>query len=120
MKRRIIAAVGDLFFAAKIRGTAEQVGAEASFPKTREALLASANEEPPALFVFDLQATGLDPFEVARALKADERLRGVPLVGFFSHVETELQARAREAGFDAVMPRSLFSKRLPEILSGEI
>jgi CheY-like chemotaxis protein len=120
MKRRIIAAVGDLFFAARIRGTAEQAGAEASFPKSADALLTSAREEPPALFVFDLQAQNFDVCELARTLKADERLRGVPLVGFFSHVETELQRRAQEAGFDAVMPRSLFTRRLPEILRGEI
>lgn len=118
MKPRIIAAVGDLFFAAKIRGTAEQVGAQASFPKTGDALLASAREETPALFVFDLQAQNFDPFEVARTLKADKTLAGVPLVGFFSHVETELHRRAVEAGFDACMPRSQFAGRLPEILRG--
>lgn len=120
MKRRIIAAVGDLFFAAKIRGTAEQVGAEASFPRTGEALIASAKETKPALIIFDLQATNLDPFDIARTLKADEALRDVPLLGFFSHVETELRTRAQEAGFDAVMPRSQFASRLVEILRGDV
>jgi CheY-like chemotaxis protein len=119
MKRKIIAAVGDLFFAAKIRGTAEQVGAEAAFPKTADALLASAREAKPALIVFDLQATNLDPFALARTLKADETLRDVPLLAFFSHVETELRTRAQESGFDAVMPRSQFAARLVEILRGD-
>jgi len=44
----------------------------------------------------------------------------VPVVGFFSHVQTELQRRAEEAGFDHVLTRSAFTKRLPEILSGEL
>jgi hypothetical protein len=48
----------------------------------------------------------------------DESLRAVPLLGFFSHVQTELQQRAKEAGFDRVMPRSAFSKNLAEILGG--
>lgn len=119
MKRRIIAAVGDLFFAAKIRGTAEQVGAEAGFPKTADALLAAARDAKPSLVVFDLQATNLDPFALARALKADETLRDVPLVGFFSHVETELRTRAQQSGIDHVMPRSQFAARLVEILRGD-
>ena len=49
-------------------------------------------------------------------MKVDERLRAVPLVGFFSHVQTALRRRAEEAGYDRVMPRSAFTKHLAEIL----
>lgn len=119
MKRRIIAAVEDLFFASKIRGTAGQVGAEVSFPRSADALVSEAKGEPPALFVFDLQSNRFDPVALARELKAEETLRAIPVVGFFSHVQTELRTRAEEAGFDAVMPRSLFTARLSEILGGD-
>jgi CheY-like chemotaxis protein len=70
----------------------------------------------PALIIVDLHAQKVDPFNLAEQLKRDETLRAVPLLGFFSHVETELQRRAQQAGFDRVMPRSAFSKNLPEIL----
>ena len=56
--------------------------------------------------------------ELARQLKADEQLRSIPLLGFFSHVQTELQRQASAAGFDQVIPRSAFAKYLGEILSG--
>ncbi|HEX8922686.1 MAG TPA: hypothetical protein VF766_14520, partial [Pyrinomonadaceae bacterium] len=63
-----------------------------------------------------LHAQKCDPFALAEQLKADETLRNVPLLGFFSHVQTALQQRAKQAGYDRVMPRSAFTKFLPEIL----
>ncbi len=119
MNRRIVAAVDDLFFAAKIRGTAEQSGIETEFPKTADAIFAPDGRDAPALVIIDLHAKLYDPFALAERLKADVQLRSVPIVGFFSHVQTELLQRARQAGMDYVMPRSSFTKKLPEILRGE-
>jgi PleD family two-component response regulator len=118
MTRRVIVAVDDLFFAAKIRTTAEHVGVEVIFPRNLETLCASAKQIAPALVIIDLHLQREDPFDIARTLKACEDLRATPLVGFFSHVQVELQRRAAEAGFDRVLPRSAFTKRLPEILQG--
>jgi CheY-like chemotaxis protein len=116
MKKRVVAAVDDLFFAAKIRGAAEQAGAEIVFAKTVEKLREEAARETPDLIIIDLQTTKLDPFEAIRGLKSDERTRAAPVVAFFSHVETELQRRAKEAGVEHVLPRSVFSQRLAEML----
>jgi CheY-like chemotaxis protein len=118
MKRHVIALVDDRFFASKIRGTAEQLGVEVAFMRNADALFEPSQTELPALLLVDLHAQRTDPFALARRLKADERLRAVPLVGFFSHVQVELQRRARDAGFDQILPRSVFTKRLPEILEG--
>jgi CheY-like chemotaxis protein len=116
MKRRVVAAVDDLFFAAKIRATAEQLGVAVEFARDPDALFAAAQHDPPALIIADLQAQRLDPFALVSRLKSDEQLRSVRVVGFFSHVETELQRRAHEAGFDRVLPRSVFTKELAELL----
>ena len=118
MARTIIAVVDDLFFASKIRGTAEQLGLNVNFPRALQALLESARTEPPDLVICDLHATRIDPLDLAKEFKSDERLRAIRLVGFFSHVQTELERGAEQAGFDRVMPRSLFTKRLPDILAG--
>ena len=116
MKKRVVAGVDDLFFAAKIRGTAEQAGAEVVFAKTAAALLEETARAATDLIIIDLQASRLDPFEAVQGLKSDERTRAVPVVAFFAHVETELQRRAKEAGVEHVMPRSVFSQRLAEML----
>jgi CheY-like chemotaxis protein len=119
MMRRVVVVVDDLFFAAKIRTTAELLGVPVVFARDAAALMAEARREATALVVCDLQAQRVDPFAAVAALKADAQLRAVPVVGFFSHVQTELLERARAAGFDQVLPRSAFTKHLPEILQGE-
>jgi len=120
MKRRVLVAVDDIFFAAKIRTTAEHLGVEVVFPRSLEAFGEAAKDGRHALVIVDLHLQRYDPFAVARQLKADEALRATPLVGFFSHVQVELQRRAGDAGFDRVLPRSAFTKRLPEILQGQL
>jgi PleD family two-component response regulator len=119
MNRRVIAAVSDMIFASKIRGTAEALNVTVNFARSEDSLFDAAKADVPSLVILDLHATRPDPFAVAARLKADEQLRDVPIVAFFSHVETELQRRALEAGIDHVLPRSAFTMRLPQILSGE-
>jgi CheY-like chemotaxis protein len=120
MGKYVLAAVDDLFFAAKIRAVAEHVGVEVHFVKSVDATLEDAGRESPSLIIADLHSQKCDPFALAEALKKDEQLRAVPLIGFFSHVQTALQEQAEHAGFDRVMPRSLFTKRLPEILQSNL
>ena len=116
---KVIAVVDDLFFASKIRGTAEQLGLTVAFPRSLDAVLASAREETPTLIVCDLHSARIDPLELARQLKADDQFGSIPIIGFFSHVQTELQREAMTAGFDRVIPRSLFARDLLLILSGQ-
>ena len=113
----VIAIVDDMFFASKIRATAEAVGVEVSFPRSVEKLVEKARETKPGLVVVDLHNTKIDPVALGRELKSDEDLKGVPLLGFFSHVHTDLQRNAAAAGYDQVIPRSVFARDLGQILS---
>ena len=120
MPRNVIAVVDDMFFASKIRATAEASGVNIKFPRNMNALLAAAGEVLPDSIVIDLHNEKFDPINLAREFKSNERLKGVPLLGFFSHVQTELQRQALEAGYDAVLPRSAFSRDLSRILLGQV
>ena len=111
--------VDDMFFAAKIRAVAEAVGTEISFPRTQEALIQKAREASPRLIIVDLHNLKIDATALATQLKANEELRTVPLLGFFSHVQTELQRNAITAGFDQVIPRSVFARDLPKLLAAD-
>jgi PleD family two-component response regulator len=119
MGKYVIAAVDDMFFASKIRATAAHLGLDVRFAKSVEAIMETAREALPLLIIADLHSEKCDPFNLAEQLKADEQLRAVPLFGFFSHVQTALRERAEQSGYDHIMPRSAFSKRLPEILEGK-
>ena len=107
----VIAVVDDMFFASKIRAVAEAVGVEVSFPRTKEALLEKAREA--RLILVDLHNQKFDPVELARDVP------GVKLIGFFSHVQTELQKSALAAGYEKVIPRSAFVRDLPGILNAD-
>jgi CheY-like chemotaxis protein len=120
VKQHVLAAVDDMFFASKIRATAEHLGLEVRFARSAKAVIEAAREEKPSLVIVDLHSQRCDPLLLAEALKADEHLRALPLIGFFSHVETELQRQAERAGYDRVLPRSAFTKQLPEILQSKI
>jgi CheY-like chemotaxis protein len=119
MSENIIAVVDDLFFASKIRGTAEELGVTVSFARAIDVLIDAARRDQPSLIICDLHSRKVDPTDLAKQLKADGELCTIPLLGFFSHVQTELQRQAEAAGFDQVLPRSAFSKNLGEILSGK-
>lgn len=111
---RVVALVDDLIFQSKLRETARQAGVELAIALTGEALLAEARRDDTALVVVDLNAR-------AGAIEALERLRaeGIsrPMVGFLSHVQTELAERARAAGCAEVLPRSKFTLQLAAIFS---
>jgi CheY-like chemotaxis protein len=116
MPRNILAAVDDMFFAAKIRATAEALGVTIKFHRRIDSLVGAAIEQPPDLIICDLHNEKLNPVELARDLKSKEGLKAIPLLGFFSHVQTDLQRAALEAGYDQVIPRSIFSRDLAKII----
>jgi CheY-like chemotaxis protein len=117
MSRTVVAVVDDMFFASKIRATAEAVGVEISFPRNKELLLQKLRDTKPDLVLVDLHNQRVDAVGLAAELKADESLSAILLLGFFSHVEVELQRRALSAGFDQVIPRSVFARDLASIIS---
>lgn len=111
-----MAAVEDMFFASKIRATAEHLNLAVSFPRSAKILIEEARAHAPSLIIFDLHSQRFEPFVTAQVLKKDKDLQTIPLLGFFSHIQTDLQRRAEAAGFERVMPRSSFTKHLAEIL----
>jgi PleD family two-component response regulator len=119
MSQHVLAAVDDMFFASKIRATAQHLGIDVRFARSAAALIEAAREDAPVLIIVDLHAQRCDPFALAQSLKADALLHNLPLIGFFSHVQTALKLRAEAAGFDRVMPRSAFTKHLAEILQAK-
>lgn len=119
MIRTAIAVVDDMFFISKIRETGKALGMVVNFPRNLDALRATIAEDVPNLILVDLHHQKLDAIQLATELKANETLRGVSLLGFFSHVQVDLQRQATEAGYDEVLPRSIFFRDLAKILAGE-
>ena len=113
---RVLAAVDDLFFGAKILETAERLNVRLALVRSLEELEEKLRGDRPGLVIFDLNAEGCRPLEAIRRLKSDLDLRGIPTLGFFPHVQHDLKVAAEGAGCDRIMPRSAFTAQLPELL----
>jgi hypothetical protein len=111
--------IEDLFFIAKIQETARKLGVKVAFVKNEKeaisALTAGAEEDRPGLIVFDLNNANAKPLTLIPKLKAKLK-RSTSIVGFLSHLQGDLKAKAVEAGCDTVMPRAAFSQNLPNLL----
>ncbi len=70
----------------------------------------------PQAVILDLNHRSIPALDIVRNLKSDTRTKGVLVLGFVSHVQTDLIAAAREAGCDMVLARSAFSQQLPQLL----
>jgi DNA-binding NarL/FixJ family response regulator len=110
---RVVALMDDLFFQMKVAETAKQLGLELKVAANADALLGLLGAAP-KLVIVDLNARQ-QPIQAIERIRAEKN--GIRVLGFLSHVQTDLAARAREAGCDEVMPRSAFTQNLAKILS---
>jgi len=114
--------IDDLFFLAKIQETARKLGVKVAFVKNEPESLATLMDasdidhpDHPALIVFDLNNANAKPMTLIPKLKTKFK-KTASIVGFLSHLQGDLKAKAVEAGCDSVMPRSAFSQNLPNLL----
>jgi len=111
----VLAIVDDLFFASKIREAARHAGATVDFASGEQQALEFASRKP-SLVIVDLNLNRLNPPELIGRLRTHPDLTAATILGFFSHVDADLKLRAEQAGCHQVLPRSVFSSQLPEIL----
>ena len=111
--KSVVAFLDDLFFQVKIADGAKRAGLAISFVKTEEGVLQRIGETP-SILVVDLNCALTDPIALASRVKTE--FPSTPVIGFVSHVQTDVRERARLAGCDAVLARSVFSSKLPDVL----
>jgi len=110
---RVVAYMDDLFFQMKLAETAKHLHVEVKVAASPDALLQLMDPLPKFVLV-DLNARNT-PLEAIKKLR--EQQPTLPVIGFLSHVQTDLAAKAKAAGFQQVMPRSQFTTNLPQILA---
>jgi hypothetical protein len=97
---RVLAIVSDLMLASRVteglRGAGHDVVVAPALTAPLEA----------DAIVCDLDV--VDPSTVVEA--------GLPVLGFYSHVEVETRRRAEAAGVDLVVPRSRMARELPQLV----
>lgn len=115
-RTKIIAVLDDLFFTSKIKEAAKSLNSDLEFIKNTNGLIQKLKSEKPSLIIFDLNSKACNPLETIKELKSSSYVKDIPVLGYLSHVQTELKDEAANTGCDLVLPRSKFSKDLREIL----
>jgi hypothetical protein len=99
---RVVAISTDLLLGSKVEGMLTAAGHEATLSRSlAEALLDEAE-----LIVADLEV------ENPEALVG----LGVPVLGYYSHVDVDARRMAEAAGVDRVVPRSRMARELPQLV----
>ena len=101
---RVLALSTDLLLGSKVEATLRAAG--------HEVTLAPSLQEAP-LDGIDLLVADLDG-ENPEALVG----LGVPVLGYYSHVEVATREAAEAAGVDRVVPRSRMARELPQLAAG--
>jgi hypothetical protein len=99
---RILAVAPDLMFASRIEATLGAAG--------HTVRLTNGLGEEPDLAGVDLLVVDLDGVPVDGAVG-----NGVPVLGFYAHLNLETRQGAEEAGVDLVVPRSRMAREMPEL-----
>ena len=110
----VVAVVADLIFSTKIVGTARVLGIDAQAVSTVGALEQQLAEGGVRLVMVDMSLPG--DTAVCSLRQGSAHPTTPTMLAFFSHVQHELVASAKEAGATLTMPRSQFSAELPDIL----
>ncbi len=117
---RVLALVPDLLFGSQVQGSLAAAGHDVELigdeSRLRERL--SAPGEPRRdVLVVDLTDAQLDGATIRESLAADGLLDGVRTLAFYSHVDTAAGERAREAGFELVVPRSRMAREGAQLVT---
>ncbi len=72
----------------------------------------------PDLILMDIQLPGMDGLQVARTLRDDPELRGIPVVALTAHAMKGDEARAHDAGCVGYIPKPIDITRFPEQVAG--
>jgi len=109
----ILAIVDDMVFRGKLEAAAAQLGT----PLTITGDLSGAQRpgEGWNRVLIDLNLSRGDALAMIRDLRRTDP--DVPVIGYCSHVQEDLQRQALEAGCTTVLPRLAFVQQLPELLS---
>ena len=109
----ILAIVDDLLFRGKLEAAAAQLGVPLTI--AADAGSVPRTGQPWRRILIDVNLSRGDALAMIRELRAAHP--GLPMVGYCSHVQQDLQQQALEAGCTTVLARSAFVQQLPELLS---
>jgi CheY-like chemotaxis protein len=111
---RVVALVPDLLFGSKVESMLAAAGHDVEL--VGDEALARAKAPDADVLVVDLTTDAIDGATLVESMSMGRELGAARTLGFYSHVEAETRARAQQAGFDLVVPRSRMAREGAELV----
>ena len=108
-QKTILVAVTDIFFYTKVRDALMSKGYRIERARTQKDITEKASATIPSAFILNMNDETLNAFQALDTLKADVRLKTIPILAFANHEEVDTFNRARALGVTKIVSRNEFS-----------
>ena len=112
----ILVGVTDIFFYTKVRDALLSKGYRIERARTQQDIGEKASATHPSAVILNMNDETLNAFQSLEALKADSRLKAIPILAFANHEEVDTFNRARALGVTKIVSRNEFSSRLKDLV----
>jgi PleD family two-component response regulator len=114
--KSVLVAVTDIFFYTKIRDALLPKGYKLARARTQEDIAGKASTVYPSAVILNMNDETLSAFKTLETLKADPRLKTIPILAFANHEEVETWNRAKSLGVTKIVSRNEFSARTKDLV----
>ena len=115
-QKTILVGVTDIFFYTKVRDALMAKGYKIERARTQQDIAEKASATIPSAFILNMNDETLNAFQALDTLKADVRLKTIPVLAFANHEEVDTFNRARALGVTKIVSRNEFSTRLKDLV----
>ena len=104
------------FFYTKVRDALMSKGYRIERARTQQDIAEKASATSPSAVILNMNDETLNAFQALETLKADTRLKAIPILAFANHEEVDTFNRARALGVTKIVSRNEFSSRLKDLV----
>ena len=115
-QKTVLVGVTDIFFYTKVRDALMAKGYQIERARTQQEVAEKASATIPSAFVVNMNDERFNALQALEGLKADARLRAIPILAFVNHEEVDTFNRARALGVTKIVSRNEFSSRLRDLV----
>jgi PleD family two-component response regulator len=115
-QKTILVGVTDIFFYTKVRDALMAKGYQIERARTQQEVAEKASATIPSAFIVNMNDDRFDALQALETLKADARLKTIPILAFANHEEIDTFNRARALGVTKIVSRNEFSSRLRDLV----
>ncbi len=115
-QKTVLVGVTDIFFYTKVRDALMSKGYKIERARAQEDIAEKASATVPSAFIVNMNDDRLDAFQALETLKADDRMKTIPILAFANHEEVDTFHRAKALGVTKIVSRNEFSSRLKDLV----